>query len=85
MEFFHDPSYQAEKERRVKLLSPYQLNAENLAGSEATILHDMPIHPGYEISAELVDSPRSAIFRQAENRLYAQQALMLYLLGVSAG
>jgi len=66
-------------------MGPYQLNAENLAGSEAFVLHDMPIHPGYEIDAALVDSPRSLIFRQAENRMYAQQALMLYLLGISAG
>ena len=85
MEFFQDASYQAEKERRIALMGPYQLNAENLAGSEAFVLHDMPIHPGYEIDAALVDSPRSLIFRQAENRMYAQQALMLYLLGISAG
>ncbi|HUJ73207.1 MAG TPA: ornithine carbamoyltransferase, partial [bacterium] len=82
MEFFDDPDYQQEKERRVKLLQPYQLNAENLAGSEPYILHDMPIHPGYEISADLVESPRSLIFRQSDNRTYAQQALMLYLLGI---
>jgi ornithine carbamoyltransferase len=85
MEFFTDPSFAEEKERRVKTMAPYQLNGDALAGSEAFILHDMPIHPGYEISAELVHDPRSLIFRQAENRLYAQQALMLYLLGISAG
>jgi ornithine carbamoyltransferase len=85
MEFFGDPSYREEKERRIALLSPYQLNRENLAGSDAWIMHDMPIHPGYEITEEVVASPRSIIFRQAENRLYAQQALMLYLLGISAG
>jgi ornithine carbamoyltransferase len=85
MEFFREASYRAEKERRIALMGPYQLNAENLAGSEAFVLHDMPIHPGYEIDAALVDSPRSLIFRQAENRMYAQQALMLYLLGISAG
>jgi ornithine carbamoyltransferase len=85
MEFFSDPAYREEKERRVALMLPYQLNAENLAGSDAWILHDMPIHPGYEISAGMVDSPRSLIFRQAENRLYAQQALMLFLLGIPGG
>jgi ornithine carbamoyltransferase len=84
MEYFGDPAYAEEKERRLALMTPYQLNRENLAGSDAYIMHDMPIHPGYEISAEMVDSPRSIIFRQAENRLYAQQALMLYLLGISA-
>ncbi len=83
MEFFHDESYAEEKERRVKKMAPYQLNEENLAGSDAYILHDMPIHPGYEISAELVDSPRALIYQQAANRLYAQQALMLHLLGIT--
>jgi ornithine carbamoyltransferase len=82
MEFFDDPAHQEEKARRVRLMKPYQLNAENLAGSSAMILHDMPIHPGYEIAAELVDAPRSLIYRQADNRLYAQQALMLHLLGI---
>ena len=81
MEFFGDESFAAENERRVNKMLPYQLNEKNLNGSEAYILHDMPIHPGYEISEELVDSPRSRIYEQAENRLYAQQALMLHLLG----
>lgn len=81
MEFFNDPAYAEEKARRIEMMQPYQLNAGNLGGSQAYILHDMPIHPGYEIDAALVDSPRSIIYQQAENRLYAQQALMLYLLG----
>ena len=81
MEFFNDESFAAEKERRINKMLPYQLNEESLKASEAWILHDMPIHPGYEISEELVDSPRSRIYEQAENRLYAQQALMLHLLG----
>ncbi len=66
-------------------MTPYQLNAENLRGSDAYILHDMPIHPGYEIAEEMVHAPNSLIFRQAENRMYAQQALMLFLLGLSDG
>lgn len=81
MEFFQDEKFKVEKERRIEAMLPYQLNSENMAGSQAYILHDMPIHPGYEISEELVDSPRSRIYQQAENRLYAQQALMLHLLG----
>ena len=81
MEFFNDDSFAEEKERRVTKMLPFQLNAESLKGSDAFILHDMPIHPGYEISEELVDSPRSRIYEQAENRMYAQQALMLHLLG----
>lgn len=84
MEFFSDPGFAAEKERRVKLLKPYQLNRETLKGSDPFILHDMPIHPGYEIDAELVNSPKSLIYEQAANRTYVQQALMLHLLGIAA-
>ncbi len=83
MEFINDDSYQEEKERRIALMRPYQINRENLAGSGAYILHDMPIHPGYEIAEDMVYAPNSLIFQQAENRMYAQQALMLYLLGIS--
>lgn len=84
MEFFNEPSYQQEKERRIGLLQPYQLNRDTLRGSDPYILHDMPIHPGYEIAADLVDSPRSLIYAQAANRTYVQQALMLHLLGIAA-
>lgn len=80
MEFFEDPAYAQERDRRVELMTPFQLSAANLGGAEPWIMHDMPIHPGYEISAELVESPRSVIFRQAENRLYAAKALLLYVL-----
>lgn len=80
MEFFQDPAYQQENERRILEMTPFQLNKENLAGSEAKILHDMPIHPGYEISEEMANSPRSLILTQAENRMYAQQALLIHLL-----
>ena len=37
-------------------------------GSNAYIMHDMPIHRGYEISAEAIESPKSVIYEQAENR-----------------
>ena len=85
MEFYHDPAYQEEKQRRIALMTPYQLNEKTLAGSKARILHDMPIHPGFEISQELVHDPRAMIFQQADNRLYAQQALMMVLLGIANG
>ena len=82
MEFFDDESFLREKQRLTQQMLPFQLNEDNLAGSDAYILHDMPIHPGFEIDEALVDSPRSLIYQQAENRLYAQQALMLHLLGL---
>jgi ornithine carbamoyltransferase len=40
----------------------------------------MPIHRGYEISVEAIENPKSVIFEQAENRLYAAKAIMLTLM-----
>ena len=80
MEFFTDAKFAAEKEKRIKLMMPYQINAELLKGSDAYIMHDMPIHRGYEISAEAIESSKSVIFEQAENRLYSAKAIMLTLL-----
>jgi ornithine carbamoyltransferase len=80
MEFFNDPSFAEEKRRRVELMLPYQLNEELLQRSNAKVMHDMPIHAGYEISAELVESERSIIYDQAENRLDAQKAILVTLL-----
>ena len=80
MEFFTDPKFAAEKEKRIKLMMPYQINAELLKGSDAYIMHDMPIHRGYEISAEAIENPKSVIYEQAENRLYSAKAIMLKLI-----
>jgi len=81
MEFFLDPKYAREKERRIKMMMPYQINKENMAGSNALIMHDMPIHRGYEISPEMIEDPRSIIYEQSENRLYSAKAILLKLLG----
>ena len=51
------------------------------AGSAAIVLHCLPAHRGEEISADVMESPSSRIFDQAENRLHAQQALLAALLG----
>ena len=80
MEFFTDPKFAAEKEKRIKLMMPYQINAKLLKGSKAYIMHDMPIHRGYEISAEAIESSKSVIYEQAENRLYSAKAIMLKLM-----
>ena len=81
MELFLDPKFKEEKEKRIKLMMPYQVNSQLLAESKALIIHDMPIHRGYEISGEAVESPRSIIYEQAENRLYTAKAILLKLLG----
>ena len=79
MEFFTDPKFAAEKEKHLKQMMPYQINAELLKGSGAYVMHDMPIHRGYEISVEMIENPKSVIYEQAENRLYAAKAIMLKL------
>lgn len=81
MEFFTDPKFAAEKEKRIKLMMPYQINAQLLKGNSAYVMHDMPIHRGYEISAEAIESPKSVIYEQAENRLYSAKAIYLKLMG----
>jgi ornithine carbamoyltransferase len=81
MEFFTDPKFEAEKDKRIKLMMPYQINSELLKGCEPYIMHDMPIHRGYEISAEAINKPKSVIYQQAENRLYSAKAIFLKLMG----
>ena len=80
MEFFTDPKFAAEKEKRLKLMMPYQVNSALLKGSGAYVMHDMPIHRGYEISADAIEHSKSVIYEQAENRLYSAKAILLKLL-----
>jgi len=80
MEFFTDPKFKEEKEKRVNLMMPYQINKELMKGSKAYIMHDMPIHRGYEISVDIIDSPKSIIYQQAENRLHTAKAVLLKTL-----
>ena len=82
MEFFLDPQFKKEKEKRVKLMLPYQVNNMLLKGnSDALIMHDMPIHRGYEIAEDIIDSPSSVIYTQSENRLHSAKAILKKLLG----
>jgi ornithine carbamoyltransferase len=80
MEFFTDSRFAAEKEKRVKQMMPYQINGELLKDSDAYVMHDMPIHRGYEIAPDVIESGRSVIFEQSENRLYSAKAILLKLL-----
>jgi ornithine carbamoyltransferase len=80
MEFFLDPKFKEEKEKRIKLMLPYQINKQLMRGSEALIMHDMPIHRGYEISDDMIDNPNSIIFDQSENRLHSEKGVLLKLL-----
>lgn len=79
MEFFNDPKFAQEKEERIGLMMPYQINSELLKHTEAKVMHDMPIHAGYEITRSAVMCDRSIIFTQAENRMDAQKTIILRL------
>ncbi len=67
---------------RVGPFRPYQLNESllALADTDVTVLHCLPAHRGEEITDSVIDGPHSAVWDEAENRLHAQKALLLWLL-----
>lgn len=67
---------------RVRPFRPFQVNADLLAraDSQAVVLHCLPAHRGHEITDEVIDGPQSAVWDEAENRLHAQKALLVWLL-----
>jgi ornithine carbamoyltransferase len=76
---------EAEREQRLEAFSRYQIN-DTLVGfakSSALVMHCLPAHRGEEITDTVLDSKRSIVLEQAENRLHAQKAVMLQLLGGS--
>ncbi len=73
---------EAEAELRRRKFLPYQVNASlfALAKPDAIFMHCLPAHRGDEVTDEVIDSPRSVVFQEAENRLHAQKAIMLQLM-----
>jgi ornithine carbamoyltransferase len=71
-----------EHDRRQRRFAPYQVNADllALAPSHARVMHCLPAHRGQEITNDVLDGDRSIVFDQAENRMHAQKALLLWLL-----
>lgn len=67
---------------RVRPFRPFQVNADllKLADPAAVVLHCLPAHRGHEITDDVIDGPQSAVFDEAENRLHAQKALLVWLL-----
>ena len=72
---------EAEAEQRTKLFADYSVTEELFAKAnpDAVFLHCLPAYRGYEVSAEVIDGPRSLVWQEAENRLHAQKALMVFL------
>jgi ornithine carbamoyltransferase len=70
-----------ESKARLARMAPYQVTAElmSLAKPDAFFMHCLPAHGGEEVTQEVLDSPRSIIFDQAENRLHVQKAIMAVL------
>ena len=73
---------EAEAAARRKTFQPYQVNATLFAKAkpDAIFMHCLPAHRGDEVTDDVIDSPRSFVFQQAENRLHAQKAIMLELM-----
>ncbi len=73
---------EAEKEMRVKIFMPYQVNEElfSKARKDAMFLHCLPAYRGLEVTEGIIDGPNSSVFEEAENRLHIQKAIMATLM-----
>jgi ornithine carbamoyltransferase len=72
---------ESERDERHCVFAPYQVNAALVghAPRGAKIMHDLPAHRGEEITDDVIDSPESIVFDQAENRLHVQKGIMVFL------
>jgi ornithine carbamoyltransferase len=73
---------EAEKDERLALFGDFAITGQTLAGAapDAIVLHCLPAYRGLEISSEVLDGPQSVVWDEAENRLHAQKALLVWLL-----
>jgi len=71
-----------EADTRLRVFRPYQVNCQLLrnAGPQVLFMHCLPARRGQEVTDEVMDSPRSIVYDQAENRLHIQKAILLALL-----
>ena len=74
---------EAESDTRIPVFQPYQVNQEllTIAEPDAIVLHCLPAHRGEEITEDVLEGTRSRVWDQAENRLHAQKALLVSVLG----
>jgi len=68
---------------RARIFQPFQVNQALMAAAapHAVFMHCLPAHRGIEVTDQVMDSPQSAVFDQAENRLHTQKALLALLMG----
>jgi ornithine carbamoyltransferase len=73
---------ESEKEQRAKIFALYQVNTELMAKAkpDALFMHCLPAHRGDEVTSEVLDSPNSIVFDQAENRLHIQKVILMLLM-----
>jgi ornithine carbamoyltransferase len=71
-----------EAEQRTQMFLPYQVNMKlfGLARRDAIFMHCLPAHRGSEVTDDVIDSPRSVVFHEAENRVHAQKAILVELM-----
>lgn len=71
-----------EQEKRLKIFKPFQVNQKlmKLAKRDAIFMHDLPAYRDNEVIAEVIDGSQSVVFKQAENRLHVQKALLVWIL-----
>jgi ornithine carbamoyltransferase len=74
---------EAEKEKRTRIFASYQVNAALMARAkpDALFMHCLPAHRGEEVTDEVIDSPNSIVYDEAENRLHVQKVVCLLLMG----
>lgn len=74
---------EAETQQRLQVFPPYQINQAlvNHARPDCLVMHCLPAHRGEEITDEVADGPHSVLFPQAENRMHAQKAILVRLMG----
>ncbi len=74
--------HEQEREQRLATFEPYSVTGDLVshAHADAVVLHCLPAYRGLEIAADVIDGPRSLVWDEAENRLHAQKALMVWLL-----
>jgi ornithine carbamoyltransferase len=74
---------EAEQQMRLQDFAGYQVDARLMAraADDAIFMHCLPAHRGEEVTADVIDGPRSVVFDEAENRLHAQKGILTWCMG----